>query len=290
VSAVTALQGEIVDRLPFEEYIGLEGVHATGLKDMHVSPLLYRRRRDVPRQDADFFRVGRATHTATLEPLRFLKEYVLWPKSNGRRFGKKWNEFREQAGARTILTEAQYELATRLSEAVRSHKVAGKYLAERGRAELTIRWQHPRTGVRCVSRIDWLCSVVGDLKATRNPSPGKFSTDAARLGYALQMAFYADAVAAAGFGALQTKLFAVQNVEPFDVVVFDVDEETLRIGREQYENALDKLIECERSGEWPGLAGDEEVKLRLPAWATAEADDPLTFNGAPLFGDAPEDE
>lgn len=277
MSAVQPLPMSVIHALPFEKYVELDGVHATGLKDMAVSPLLYKSRRENKRPDSDTLRRGRAAHTAMLEPDRFMRDYVLWPKSNGRRFGKKWDAFREMAGERTVINEQIYDAALRMRDAVRSHPVASVYLAERGKAELTIKWTHPRTGAGCVSRIDWLCSALVDLKTTRNPAPGKFSSDAARFGYMLQLAFYGDAVASAGFGALPTVIIAAQSVEPYDVAVFDIPEDQLQTGRTQYEAALDRLIECQRADVWPGIA-PERQELRLPAWATAEQDsEPITF-------------
>ena len=33
----------------------------------------------------------------------------------------------------------------------------------------------------------------------------------------------------------------------------------MQTGREQYEEAIDKVIECEQSNRWPGVAEDEVV-------------------------------
>ena len=68
----------IIERLPFERYVDLPGEHATELRDILVSPLQYHRRKDKPRPDSDALRVGRAGHTAILEPDRFMFEYVVW--------------------------------------------------------------------------------------------------------------------------------------------------------------------------------------------------------------------
>jgi hypothetical protein len=282
MSTVHALQGEAIRGLPFEKYLDMTEESATSLKDMAVSPLLYFRRREMERPDTDTLRTGRAGHTAILEPDRFMLEYALWPEDNGARRGKKWDAFKEMHQGQTILVEKQYRTALKMRDAARRHPVARKYLEERGQAEVSIKWTHPRTGIKCKSRLDWLCSTLTDLKSTRNPSPGKFATDAAKFGYDLQLAFYSDALATVGV-VLPVKIIAVQNVEPFDVVVFNVPEEVLTTGRFKYEEALDKVIACRKSGEWPGLAHNEEVELRLPDWAVAETEEELTLNGESLF-------
>jgi hypothetical protein len=276
---VTALPqpapAQILYGVPFEDYCALPGMNASSLHDISVSPLLYHYNKTHERIDRDSLRLGRATHTATLEPRRFALEYAVWRKSDGVRRSKKWDAFREVNAERTILTELQYWTANSIADAVRAHPRAAALLRE-GKPEVTILWTHPRTGLPCKSRLDWLCDALVDLKSTRNPTPGKFSSDAARLGYHIKLAFYADACAAAGLGALPVKIISAQNTRPFDVVVFNVTEAALNTGREAYEAALDKYIECKASGVWPGVAS-EEVDLHLPAWATVEAEEPITF-------------
>lgn len=185
---------------------------------------------------------------------------------------------------KTILTVPQYELALKMRDAARAHPVASRLLLERGRNEITIEWEHERTGTQCKSRVDRLCSALVDIKTTRDPSPQSFSRDAGKYGYALQLAFYAEACRVAGLGELPVKIIAAQNCEPYDVVVYDLDEEILSHGREQYELALMKLVNCNESQEWPGVAPNEEVTLRLPAWMSPSLEDePVTIDGVALF-------
>jgi hypothetical protein len=273
------MQAHSQERVPFEAYTEIEAAHASALKDLLVSPRLYRWRRDNDRPDSDLFRVGRACHTAVLEPERFLADYVLW--DGGIRRGKEWDAFRTKAEAkgRTILKQDQYELALAVRDAVRSHAVASALLRD-GRPELSLRWTHERTGTPCKARVDWLGSALVDIKTARDVSPRAFSAAAARLGYALQLALYRAGVHAVTGELPPVKIIAVQNCAPYDVAVFDVTAETLAIGEQQYEGALDLLAECTRKNEWPGLAPDAEVPLVLPAWAAPEADEePITFGG-----------
>jgi hypothetical protein len=224
-----------------------------------------------------------------LEMDRFMLDYAVFTAKdddgNPRiRRGKVWDAFVEANMDKTILTPAQYETAIEIRDAVRSHPVAGGLLAEKGKAELTIEWTHERTGIRCVSRIDWLCSALTDLKCTRHPSPQAFSRDAAKYGYAFQLGMYREACRAAELEERPVKIIAAQNCEPFDVVVFDVGDELLDHGREQFELAMLKLEQCKASGQWPGIAPNEEMELTLPAWASPSlADEPITINGEAIF-------
>lgn len=271
---------EAIEKLPFEQYIAIEDEHATGLKDLLVSPRLYMARKERPREDADTLRVGRAAHTAVLEPHRFLLDYALWPDENGKRFGKKWDAFVAMHPNKTILREKQYETARQIADAVRSHKVARKLLNEAGKNELTIRFNY--RGVSIKSRIDRLCSALTDLKTTRNPDFRAFGASAARFAYPMQLATYQIAVRELTGEAPPVKLIAAQNCDPFDVVVYDLGEDVLQVGRAQLDTAIDTLLRCQETNNWPGIKPDEEAPLVLPAWAGVSAEDELTFEGEAL--------
>lgn len=283
------ITAEVIRRLPFDQYVRLPGVHSTSLKDILVSPRAYRHRTLEPRADKDTLRLGRAGHTACLEPDRFLLEYAVFTArdDNGNyriRRGKVWDAFCEANGDKTVLTVDQYETAIEVRDAVRSHPVAGALLAENGQAEITIKWTHEPTRIACVSRIDWLCSSLVDVKLTRNPAQDSFSRDAAKFGYPFQLGMYREACRAAGLGDLPVKIIAAQNCAPFDVVVYDLGEDILDHGREQFEMAMIKLAHCQSTNAWPGIAPNEEMQLTLPSWASPQlSDEPLTMDGAAIF-------
>lgn len=270
------MNAEIIRNMPFEEYIAVDAINASSLKDVVKSPLFYRHRRDEPRKDNDSLRKGRAAHTATLEPERFLREYALYDGKRDKRV-KKYQGFLKANAGRTVLNPAEYDEANAIAKSVRSHDRAKRLLAE-GESELTILWTHVRTGERCKSRVDWLHpEAVVDLKTTRDPSPALFATDSARLGYDLQFAFYADALAAAGI-RLPMKIIAAQSSAPYDVVVYHIGSDTLAVGQSKYEAALDTLLACREENTWPGQAPSDEIELHLPKWATEESLSESTTN------------
>jgi exodeoxyribonuclease VIII len=270
---------EIIEGEPAEVYHDRDELSSSMVRALLVSPLHLWDLTQIEKPDRDTFRLGRACHTATLEMDRFLIEYALWPAKNGRRFGNKWDDFRAANEGRTILTEAQYRTALSIRDAFLRDPCASRYLRETGRNELTVLWTHARTGLRCRARFDKFCSVLLDLKMTRNPDPGKFGADAAKLGYHIQDAWYCDGAAAAGLGMPPYKLATCENVRPYDVVVFSVPEAVQAAAREKIEPALDRLVECAKLGVWPGRANGEEVELVLPAYAMSEMEEQLTFGG-----------
>ncbi len=261
----------VIEKMPFEQYVELPGEHSTLLKCALVSAKEYDHHKRNERADTDSFRIGRAAHTAALEPARFLREYALMPEGMIRR-GAKWDEFEAMNEGKTILKSEQYDLALAMAESMRSHEVSGPLLTGAGRNELTIRWRHA-SGALCKARIDRLCGAVVDLKTAADISEHGFQAAAWRLGYFMQMAFYADAVAAAGLGSLPAKIITVQKSAPHDVVVYDVDPSEIEAGREDYEKALALVAECTKSGKWPGRAPVAALTLRRPAWAMSAFDE-----------------
>lgn len=273
------MQGpKVIDKLPFEQYCELPGEHSSGLRDMLESPLLYRWRRDKGRKDSDQLRVGRGGHTAILEPDRFLLEYAAWRNGKNNkarpRRGKTWDAFKEANGDKTVLTEAQYMTALAVRDSARKHPAALRLLEEQGRNELTVTWTDERTGLLCRARFDRLCSALVDIKLTHDPSPRRFSVIAANFDYATQLAFYREAARVAGLGKPPVMIIAAQSKEPYDCVVFEMDEEMLGLGDARYKLALDRVVECNKSGKWPGAAPDEAVPLELPPWLSVQPDKP----------------
>lgn len=271
-AAATLPKPEIIENLTHAGYSRIDAEHSGCLQKALISPLAYHYQKQQESlgldEDRDMLRLGRATHTATLEPHRFPAQYVCW--SGGRRSGKLWDEYEAEAAAnrRTILKEDQLDTAIAIAKSVRSHPVSGPMLTAKGRAELTIVWTHPRTGIRIKCRLDWLSdALLLDLKTTRDVSPARFCSQAAQLGYHTQMALYTDAVYAAGLRPVATKIVSVQSTAPHDVVVYSLDEDALGPGRERYEAALDLIAKHRASGVWPGMAMDEEIKLNLPEWS-----------------------
>lgn len=272
--------------MKFEDYLKIEAVSASDLKDVRTSPRHYWRRRQLPPTDSDTLRVGRAGHTAILEPDRFLKDYLLW--DGGVRRGKAWDAFVAAAGKRTILTETQYDQAIAMRDAVRAHPVAAPLVKRLTDHELSLQWNHQRTGVPCKGRIDAVGDgVLVDIKTAHDPRPHAFSAQAYRLGYHLQLAWYADGLTLSGRHCPDVKILVVQSKEPFDVVVYSFTTEAHSRGVEEYEAALDTLLACRESNTWPGIAEDGEEDFRLPSWAAPQDDAELTFGGEAIsWGDS----
>lgn len=270
----------IESRVPWDTYVALPGVRVSSLKAMNRSARHYRDVVDNPKETQPM-RLGTAAHCAVLEPERFASAFAIWDRrtDTGRRAprnGKAWDEFAAAAAAakQTVLTDAEMEDAMTMQCAVRTDPVAFRYLRT-GDPEVTISWE--MHGHRCKGRIDWLTEIGGrpvvvGLKTSRDCRLFPFGKQAAQLGYHLQWAYYFD-----GFHAITKRIprvveIVVESKPPHAVAVYNIGNDILEQGRDEYLEALTKLQECERTNTWPGPY-DIEQELSLPSWVYQSQDD-----------------
>jgi hypothetical protein len=270
------------ERLSFAEYQELVGVNWTTLKHLLKSPAHYSYHLTQPPEDRQTLMLGRAFHTAVLEPDRFPLDYAVY--TGGDRRGREWEAFSAANSGRTILKEKEYAEAIRMRDAVRAHRRAAQLLSH-GTPELAITWPDPHTSVVCKARLDYLHHPgVVDLKRTASLDARRFANTAADLGYHIQLALYRRGIAAlTGVEATEIPVWivAVEGVPPHDVGVFRVDPGALATGDETVTTLLDTLVRCRRTKRWPGRYPDE-VDWHLPGWAyVTEGEDETT---APTMG------
>lgn len=257
-----------IQRLDGDSYRSMPGVNYSTLKQMARSPRHYRWRLDHPLEDTPRLALGRAVHTATLEPEQFLREYALW--KGERRAGKEYEAFCAANVGRTVLKTDEYETALRISEAVRSHRAAGPLL--RGvQTEMSVTWTDEATGLALKARVDAFGIVQLDLKSTSEIDGLRFGAQAARMQYHAQASMYQDGLRANGLD-LPVRIIAVEADDPHDVAVYRVEDDALEAGRRVYVEWLRSVSQCETLGMWPGRY-EAEVPLRLPTWALTQNDE-----------------
>ncbi len=268
----------IISRMPRPEYDAIEALNITRLKVIERSPLHYRA--NVPRV-SDALTLGIAAHVATLEPERFGADFAIWDRrtESGRqapRNGKWWDAFALENTDKYILTEAEAREARAIAAAVRSDATASRYLAS-GDPEVTMTWQcHIEDGRLCKGRIDWLTRIDGDpcvvgLKTARDCRHYAFGSQAAKLGYALQWAWYLDGYIANTGETPRMVEIVVESEPPHAVATYRIEDDILLEGRDNYRELLKVLSDCEASDIWPGPVLGEEV-LTLPSWYYPQAD------------------
>jgi hypothetical protein len=254
----------------WSEYRALDAVNWSSLKWMATSPAHYKYHLTHARPDTPAMALGRAVHTAVLEPDEFPLRYTVWHAS------RRTNEYRAfmeaaEINGQEVLTPDEYAKCLAIRDAVESHAVAGPLLCG-GDAEVTVTWTDAATGINCKGRADYIRGVqLVDLKTTRSLDPRDFQRTYHALGYYGQLAFYLRGLAANGAVAPECYLVAVESEPPHDVAAFRPTEDALYAGDVEVAELLARLKSCIERDEWPGRYPNE-TELDLPSWYYAQAD------------------
>ncbi len=259
--------------MPPSQYHASPGLSISRLKRIGYSPMHFQHVPAASDQAAPMH-LGQAAHCAVLEPERFARDYVVWNRMSDKgnlcpRNGQHWEKFKAEHPHSEIVMPDEYEHALRMQQAVRGDKWAMRYLT-RGAAEVSMRWM--MRGRLCRGRPDYLGIADGKphlvgLKTADDIRLHKFSTAAARYQYHLQWAWYHDGYDLIRHVRPVMKEIVVESKPPYAVVVYDIPDEVIEIGREEYTRLLELLADCERANEWPGPALGTEVMFALPSWA-----------------------
>jgi hypothetical protein len=266
----------ITTRMPREQYVAIDALNFSRLKEMKRSPQHYQHAL-TNRDKSSPLMVGTAAHVAILEPEKYAGQFVVWDRvsENGNscpRRGQYWDAFQATVGNRTVLSVEEDRVARAIAKAVRFDETANEYLAT-GEPEVTLQWQLPRElgGRPAKARADWLTTIgtrdclVG-VKTARDCGPFWFGRHAFDLQYHLQWAYYFDAYKAIRGRAPSMVEIVVENEAPHAVAVYRVSDDILELGRETYWELVKQLNECEATNEWPGpVRGVAE--LSFPTWA-----------------------
>jgi hypothetical protein len=259
--------------IEFEQYRGVKAVNWSTLKHMRLSPLHYLHATRTVFEDTPRLGVGRAVHTATLEPDEFPLSYVVFGGKT--RKGKEWDAFKAANSDKTILKRSEYATALKIRDAIRSHPTARKFLDAGGYIERSITWIDPATGLKCKGRPDIEGAAVVDIKTCQSVDERRFASLAARMGYFNQLAFYRAGVFAIREQIKPCVIIAAELAPPHDVGVFVVDDDSLALAEEENARLLKRVAECEAANEWPGRY-PESRELTLPAWMWSEEEQELT--------------
>lgn len=255
----------------FDEYRAIKAINFSSLKSMRKSPKQFKHDLDNGIVDSTGKALGRATHTAVLEPEKFNDEYAIYTGKT--RKGKDWDKFVKEHPNQTILKEAEAEHCLQIAKEVRSNPVAAHYLSK-GQAEKTITWKDRTTGLLCKSRLDFLSEVdnritIIDLKGCRNIQCESFRIEAGKSGYHRQLAFYREGISQQpGYtDDIDCVIIAVEFNAPFDVAVFKMGEDELVAGAHDNADFLQKVASCQLDNQWPGCY-DSIQPLILRKWET----------------------
>jgi len=265
----------------YAEYAKIAAINWSVLREMRRSPRHYRYRLENPREDTTGLAIGRATHTAILEPERFALEYAVF--EGKRRAGKEWDAFEAEHAGRTILKASEFAEVLAMRDAVREHPIAHARLSN-GLPEETVTWTERINGVdlACKARPDYIGASIVDLKTTKDAGSNAFGRTSARFGYHCQLAWYRRGVRAAMGRELAMHLVAVESEAPHDVAVYRIGDDALYAADEEINELLERVAACRITDRWPG-ALELENELSLPSWVYGDQES-ITDDDEIVFG------
>lgn len=248
-----------------ETYRKAEGVNQSSLKEMAISPGHYKSKlSEPPKESTEAMVIGTIIHSAVLENDR--SGFVVMPDDfDGRTSeGKKWKSLQTKPA---IKPEISANINGMIAS-VKRHSMASRILFGEGNNEVSGWSVHKKTGILLKARADRLAmdskqnTVCVDLKSTDRggASESEFSRSILNFGYDVQCSFYMDMFQCSYF-----VFVCVEKLPPYAVNCFSMSQETINIGRRKYESYLDKIKQCEDSGEWP-CYGEDLKTINLPDW------------------------
>ena len=250
-------------------YRAAPGVNISALKKMSMSPAHYRAGIEEEKPEPTPAQVfGTMLHRAALEPWRLAESFALKPEAIDYRTkdGKAWRE----AQTLPVLDAKQFKAVNGCADSVASHPIAQSILLN-AKKEVSVFKRHEPTGLLLKGRMDILATdtegntVIADVKTTQEASPAGFPREMAKWGYDQQAAFYTDLMGASFFMFL-----AVEKEAPYAVGLYNLDAESIQIGREKNERNLAKLKLCQDLNDWPAYP-QEITTISLPRWAKIAA-------------------
>lgn len=171
------------------------------------------------------------------------------------------------------LKKAELEAVEAMAKAIREHPLAAALLdPEYGKAEQSLFWTDPDTGVQCRARLDWLPvpedgrMLVAEYKSTVNASVKKFEKAVLTYRYDQQAEWNSAGIQALKLAAdVQFMFIAQEKTPPFLVNVIRLDSMWLVMAADRNRRAREIYKRCTETGIWPGYSSDVEVAMS-PSW------------------------
>ena len=168
-----------------------------------------------------------------------------------------WTEFDKRAKGRLLLKQEQVEHIQYMAESLNSSPMAVEVLTS-DMIEISMIWQDPISGIWLKSRPDCLPTNGFDFSDLKTFSPrGSDLILAAQrsvtdYGYALQMAMAimgTEEVMAQS--AERCALIFIQSSPPYEVIVIELDSESLYWAKVLLRDGLNKVAHGLKTGDWP---------------------------------------
>lgn len=272
-------------RIPFGQYVTMDGTNWSLLKHIDTSPAAYKWARDNDRPDTAALKMGRYIHALIFEPDTIAQDYAVFT-GDGTRASKEYKAFAAEHPGVTIFKSNEVGLMEQTAQAVRAHPLVRPYLDMGGVYEHTLTWTDEETRLSCKCRLDWYIpehNILIDFKSAASVDMRRFVSSMMRFGYPGQLAHYSNGIRAVyGKAPDQVILIAAEKSPPFDVLVMPIGDEMRTIAAAHVAELMRKLKTCTDTDEWPGrytqpMPLDRETS-GVPTWIFGGDDDTIIYD------------
>lgn len=286
----------VVLGMPFEDYLAVDAMSQSALKQLARSPWHYANRVDVKETRAMLN--GSLVHCARLEPDALAQRYVVvpedaprkpteaqWnakkPNESSRASMEWWTAFGEEIAGRSIIPAKDYAITELQLVALNANETICDVMSN-GQSEVSVFWIDPATGVYCKARPDYVRQdddgdMLTDLKSTVDESPRGFGRAAAKMRFDLQQAHYVDGWRiATGRKVYQFMFAAVTSVAPVLAVPYLLPEEFVEQGADERQELLALYARCKEQDSWPSY-GTGLMQADIPAFAYKNSEVEVAF-------------
>ena len=215
-------------------------------------------------------RLGSAAHTIILEPEKYDEVVIVIPQDvlakDGSKKGKaydtwKWNEAR----GKLDIKQADADAIRWMRDNVWEHKRAAELLTCSTVREYSVFWTD-KAGHKRKARFDGVLEmdrIFVDLKTSCDPGEAWWR-QIKQMGTHRQGAWYSDAAVAYYGARYLPEYIVIRNEAPYDVFVWTLPIEALRLGARQNRETLAKIKACRESGRWHYEWHGESRQLPIP--------------------------
>lgn len=287
----------VYEGIPFATYAAWDAVNNSFLsKIIEASPMHAYDWLVNGEDDEEYYLIGRALHTLTLEgDDKYAAEFPIADqcaaeKKGGERCSnpgkhmtadRRWfcgvhkPKDRGTDSPGQFLLPDQDGIVRAMRKSLLDREDCRRFLCttEQARNELSIIWIDADTSVKCKARIDaarptW--EAIGDLKTTRSASPRQFPRSIGEYGYYRQGAFYLDGAHAVGMDwAKHFFFFPVEKERPFAPASYQLAADAIELGRMEIAKALKIVSHCQTRNDWYGYESELEL-VSVKRWKAQE--------------------
>jgi exodeoxyribonuclease VIII len=240
-------------------YRNSEGLSQSSMKSLAKSPAHFRHQLENQITATPAMLMGRLFHHLALTP-----DVAPWwaVKPDGMSFSTKEGKAWRETAQGDVVTTEQWQQALGMSHAIHNHGSTPTFTD----TELSVFGEID--GVKVKARLDALAGDIWDLKSTDDARPESFAKSIFDYGYHIQAALYLDLYNANSKSQANGFYFiAVESKPPHGCRIYRLSDESVAVGRDEYQRLIGLYKTCKNLGCWPCYT-DEVAEIGLPKWVT----------------------